>query len=456
MRHEVVRTPIDTLNVLGAGGIKRGSILQIYGTAGSGKSTFCYQTASMDLVDNEDCVLDIIDVENSADIIRLVHAFKLDMDRVTIHHMPTLEAAFKLVIDSADRMTEQRVKKIKLGGRKEIKLSSKDAILKMEDKEFFDYCSQFEIPLPPTMENGVTYESIPIVPEDYDNDRTRMMKALARAGGYYLIDNRKSYATPRNIIWDTIAVSRPMAELEKIAEGDLAKNAAGMNVAAQVISTKLSACLSSMGGKPLTLFLPNQVRNKAKQGGMVGFEQGFAGSYALEHNCHYILRLKKVNNADSRAKNYDEGMGMKTGTDFRMTIEKTKFCPATQSVNLYINDQKGGIIIANEELAHVALEIGLMSKSSGWYTIKNHEDLGKFRWDKKAANGDNYISGNAQVRRILMEELARHYRTSYKTLDILYRESGKDDFGKPFPEDTASEESIQDEKMLDSMQEKLF
>lgn len=451
MKHEVIRTPIDILNILGAGGIKRGSIIQMYGTSQAGKSTFCYQTASYDMMDNEDCVLDIIDVEASTDLIRLSHSFKLDMDRVSIYHFASLEEAFKLILDSTDNIINQKMKYIPKKGNFKLKLLSKENLLSMEDSEFFEYCSQFMAPLPPTLKNDISYTPVPIVPEDYDNDRGRMMKALARAGAYTLPKGRTIY---KNIIWDTIAVSRPIAELEKISEGNLEKNAAGMNVHAQVVSSKLSACLSSMGGKPITLFLPNQVRNKANNRG--GFDQGSSGSYALEHNCHYILKFRKRKDAESRRENYDEDDKARTGTNFVMEIEKTKFCPATNSVNLYINDKLGGVIVPKRELIDIAKEVGILKKSSGWYTIKGHEDsLGKFREERTPTGRDPYLVGNPEVRKILMEELARHYRSKYNTLNVLYEESGRGDFGRPLNDenDVTQEE---DENLLNSMNTRVF
>jgi len=38
--HNVIRTPIDTLNVIGAGGLLQGTITELWGPPGSGKSAY--------------------------------------------------------------------------------------------------------------------------------------------------------------------------------------------------------------------------------------------------------------------------------------------------------------------------------------------------------------------------------------------------------------------------------
>ena len=447
MEHHVVRTPIDTLNVLGAGGLKAGSIVQAYGPPGAGKSTFCYQSAALYQRDNPDAVIHIIDVENSVDMIRLKHVFKLDMDRVRVHHLQSLESAFKLIIDCAEQMNKQAIGKYN-EGRKQIKLMSKKKLLEMADKEFFTYAEQFKVITSDSkLEPNITSKA-------YDNDRERVMKALALAGAYTVPEHGNM--VPTLIIWDTIAVSRPEAEFEKIAEGNMGKNAAGMNLSTQVISQKLSAVLSAMGGKALTLFLPNQVRLK-DFGSYGGPKEGFYGSYALEHNCHYILKFDKVNNKESRMKNYDDDIKMKTGTDFRMKIEKTKFCPATQGVELYINDQLGGVIVPGEELAFVALELGLLKKVYGGYELINREEeLGRLKWSKEEAEDDKYIANNSKIRKILMEEVTRHYRKSYFTLDILYKDVGLDTMGKPSEEDMNNRQTVEDQEILQDLNKNPF
>jgi RecA/RadA recombinase len=441
MTYSTLRTPIDTLNVLGAGGIKSSSIVQIYGEPGCGKSTFCYQTASMLLKDNPDAVLHIIDVENSIDDIRLEKVFKLDKDRVQIHHYSTLEDSFKLFLDICSDMSKQSVGKYK-DGKKDVKILAKEKIEKMDEKDFAEYCGQFSV--------GTVHEKKPITLENFQT-REKMMKALALANRYTVkADNGMN---PVLVIWDTIAASQPAAVLAKIEEGNMDKNAAGMNVATQVISTKISACLGSMGGKPISLFLPNQVRLKGF-GTYLGPQESFYGGYALEHSCHYILRFKKIKNAESKLKNYDEDIKMKTGTDFRMKIEKTKFCPATQDVVLYINDQLGGIIVPGEELAHTALELGLIYKEGRSFLIKGHESLGKLKWTKEEADdGVSYIANNINIRKALLDVVTRHYRKAYCTLNYLYEESGLGHIGAPSAEELLDKTTLEDQCILDDLEE---
>ena len=210
-----------------------------------------------------------------------------------------------------------------------------------------------------------------------------------------------------------------------------------------------------MGGKHLTLFLPNQVRLKGF-GNYGGPQESFYGSYALEHNCHYIFKFDKINNRDSRLKNYDDDIKMKTGTDFRMKIEKVKFCPAVKEVNLYINDQLGGIIVPGEELAHVCLDLNILKKVHMGYELKGHEDLGKLKWAASDTDGDNYIANNSKIRKILMEEVTKHYRKSYFTLDLAYKNAGLDNYGKPSEDDMRDRKTIQDQGILQDLESNPF
>ena len=402
----------------------------------SGKSTFSYQTAALYQKDNPDAVIHIVDSENSVDLNRLKHVFQLDMDRVKIHYTPTLEGAFKVQLDILAQMEKQQIGKYQ-DGRKQVKILNKKKINEMTDDELFKYCEQFSIPNP----DG---KKVPVLASKYGNDREKVIKALGLAGGYTIPEF--DGPIPTLVIYDTIASSRPQAELDKIAEGNMAKNSAGMNVAAQVISTKLSAVLSSMGGKPFTLFLPNQVRNKA-DGFMGGFTEGFAGGWCLEHSCHYILKFTKINNRESRLKNYDDDNQIKTGTDFFMKIEKTKFCPATGRVDLYINDARGGLIIPREELAITALNLGLIKKVHGGYEIPNSE-FPKMKWTSEE-DSTNFISGNTEVRSFLLQEVTRHYRSSYITLNLAYKDAGLEEFGKPSEDDINEKLSLVDGAFLE-------
>lgn len=446
----VIRTPVDTINILGAGGINQGVFAEFWGPEKSGKSTFSYQTASMFQRDNPDAVVHIIDVECSTDLGRLEHVFKMDMERIAIHNIYSLEESFAKILECADVIDKQRIGKFK-DGRKEVKVLTKDELLSMDEKDFFSYCEGWETWV--LKDNGISVKE-PIRCKNFDNDRSILLKKLALAGGYR-VSKSNGYATPVLIIWDTIACSRSLVELSKIEEGNLEKNAAGMGIASQVISKNMAMCLAKMGGKPLTCFILNQVR-LTDFGSYTGPKETSYGSNALKHNCHYRFRFKRIDNKDTRESNYNKNINGKVGTNSTLSIEKSKFCPITEDIEIYINDQLGGIIVPKEELAVLARDkLNLITGRAGWYEFTSNPDMGKFRWEK-TNEGDKYISNNSEIRSYLIEEITRHYRRSYFTLDLLYKDVGLGEFGKPSEKDLLEQSTIDDQNILNDLEDNPF
>lgn len=426
--HRVIRTPIDTVNIFGAGGIRQGSIAEIYGFEKSGKSTFSYQTGGLFLKDNPQGVVHIIDVENSVDLLRLREVFKYEMRRVKVHHCRTLESAFSLLNRLSEQLENQSIGKFKVG-KKEFKILTKEKLEEMDDNSFFMYCDEHEIK---------------------ETDRLEAMDSLLVRG---LIRGNKDddYMTPIFAIWDTIAVSKPKVEYEAAMKGEDAMNAGGLGMKARVIELHACALLASMGGKPYTVFVLNQIRLTGF-GSWTGPSETSSGGNALKHNCHYRFKFTQLTTKDIREGNYNEAMGGKTGTTSKVTLEKAKFCPITQDIEIYINDQLGGVIVPSEELAKIALKIGLIEPVRGpAFIFKDHPET-KFTWLKESkTEGDKYISNNPQVRNHLMQEITKHYRKSYFTMDHLYRDVGLEEFGKPSEEEMREQRTVEDECILNEL-----
>lgn len=92
--HKVIRTPIDTFNVISAGGIKVGTVMELYGPQHSGKSAFAYQVAGLAMQDDPKAEVIILDPEASTDFIRLKYVFNFDENRTTVVPCPTLEQGY--------------------------------------------------------------------------------------------------------------------------------------------------------------------------------------------------------------------------------------------------------------------------------------------------------------------------------------------------------------------------
>jgi hypothetical protein len=93
-----LRSPIQTLNIAGAGGYQFAGIMAVEGRSKGGKSTFSYQTAGMFMEDYKDqAELLILDTENvTKNALRLKHVFGLDVrndKRIHVEPAHTLEIA---------------------------------------------------------------------------------------------------------------------------------------------------------------------------------------------------------------------------------------------------------------------------------------------------------------------------------------------------------------------------
>ena len=106
-----MRTPIEILNIVGAGGIDPGSAVEAWGANSAGKSTFCYETMEMQLEDKgENAMCLILDSECSFNPLRARSVFNIrpcnlpegmvkDPDpRVFVEPAMTIEAVAKTIV----------------------------------------------------------------------------------------------------------------------------------------------------------------------------------------------------------------------------------------------------------------------------------------------------------------------------------------------------------------------
>jgi RecA/RadA recombinase len=101
-----------------------------------------------------------------------------------------------------------------------------------------------------------------------------------------------------------------------------------------------------MYGKPVTIFLLNQVRTTGF-GTYQGAHEVSTGGNALKHTGHYRIAFRKVKPI------FDEKYNMNIGTMSKITIEKSKFGPTLKDIPIYIDDRSGGRIIPKDEAALV-------------------------------------------------------------------------------------------------------
>jgi RecA/RadA recombinase len=392
--HNIIRTPIDTINIIGAGGVDQGTITEIAGPPGSGKSAYAYGTASNFLKDNPGGVVVILDPELSVDLIRLEYTFELDMSRVIILNARTLEDGFteifRILKDQISSLTADITFESFLSGWK-----LEDAMKLLKEVKIDFNLSLLD-------------ENVQTNPEIIAKARKDICTILAFRGKL-----RPWTPIPILIIWDTIAASKPKAEVEAAMAGKDPMNAGGMGLRARVLEVNLAIVMASLYERPVTIFLLNQIRTSGF-GTYQGPKEGSSGGNALKHANHYYLWFswsKKL---------YDDKTKMYIGSKSTVSVLKSKFGPTIEKIPIYINDQLGGKIVSDNEPAFVAVDIGFIYSSGTWWKIKG--DPASYRWDKTERGG--YITNNPEIRRRCIEALVKHFRKNYFTLDIVYKKLG--------------------------------
>jgi RecA/RadA recombinase len=393
--HSVIRTPIDTINIIGAGGIDQGTITELAGPPGSGKSAYAYDTAANFLEDNKDGVVVILDPELSTNLIRLEFTFKIDMTRVIIKNARTLESGyFEIYRITADQDKQAVAKTTVDNFLKDWDL--KAAIKLMKEAE---------------LEPDLSLLDETISSKEIIAKAQRSLATLLAFRGLL----RPPRPTPVLVIWDTIAASKPQKEVEAAMEGKDPRDAGGMGLRARINETNLAIVMSSLYNKPVTVFLLNQIR--AAGIGTYHVTETSSGGNALKHAAHYYFWFSK------NKKTYDDSLKMYIGSDSKVSVRKSKFGPTIDNIQIYINDQVGGKIISDDEAAMVAVDLGILYSTGGWWKLSIDKDK-SYRWESSAASGDNYISRNSELRELLLNEIARHFRKNYYTLNIVYEKLG--------------------------------
>jgi RecA/RadA recombinase len=409
--HEIIRTPIDTINIIGAGGIDQGTITELAGPPGSGKSSYAYGTAENFLVDNQDGVVIILDPELSTDLIRLEYTFKLDMSRVIIKNSRTLESGYSEIYRIIGDQDKQALAKVTV----ETFLSNwnlKEAIKLMKVAE---------------LEPDLSLLDDVISPKEVVAKAQRNLATLLAFRGLL----KPSRPTPVLVIWDTIATSKPAAEVEAAMKGNDPRDAGGMGLRARINEINLAIVMSSLFSRPVTIFLLNQIRTTGL--GSYQVTEVSSGGNALKHANHYYLWFSKAR------KVYDEKLKMFVGSSSKVSVRKSKFGPTINDIPIYISDQVGGKIISDDEAAMVAVDLGILWSTGGWW--KTSENGSSYRWEKGAVIGDNYISKNPKLREFFLDAIARHFRKNYYTLAIVYEKIGLK-LGELSSEDLADRDKI--------------
>lgn len=398
--HIVIRTPSDTINVIGGGGINERTITECWGKPSSGKSAFAYNTATFFLDDYKDGIVKIIDSEISTDSNRLENTFMMDLDRVLIEPTLTLEDAYKSIFDVFKKLENQQ----------------------KADITVTDFLEDFEEKLAKKLldKADLDYELDRIFGAETEQQAIYELQKLANLLAYngHLKPIRP---TPVFIIWDTIAASKPAKEVEAALAGDVAMNAGGLGNKARINEANLSIVMTQLSQYPVTIFVLNQIRKTFKMvgKGMQIVEDTSSGGNVLKHNAHYNFFFKNPK------KVYDDEMHMDIGTLSMIDVNKSKFGPTVKNIPIWIDDRMGGIMVQKEEAALMCKDLDLITHHhQGWYRFKGEEV--NYRWEQASNQGDEdrFIIDNADARLKCIDYLARHFRKNYRLLDTAYKKLG--------------------------------
>jgi len=229
---------------------------------------------------------------------------------------------------------------------------------------------------------------------------------------------KKQIPDPWLVIWDTIAASKPAAEVNAALAGDDPMNAGGMGLKARVNEINLAIVMSNLWGKPVTIFILNQART-AGFGSFTGTYDTSTGGNQLKHTGHYRIAFRKAK------KIWDETLMMNVGTMSRVDVEKSKFGPTIGDIPIFIDDRVGGRIRNEEEAAQVLWQMKILNATGGpWYKFNGEDEA--YTWDMTPVTEKNgrYVINNPETRKKCIDVLARHFRMQYYTLDIVYRKIG--------------------------------
>lgn len=215
-------------------------------------------------------------------------------------------------------------------------------------------------------------------------------------------------------IWDSISSSQPKSEYNEVLASvkdnkETNKWTGGMMLKPRLLAFYLNNMLAQLWHTNAIIFLINQAR--AKIGAYHGGEMS-GGGYAFKHDIHYSLRF-------SYKKSFDQSIGnVRLGTMSSVTMDKSKFMPKIFDVPIFIYDDRGGIIDPLEEILMMALEMGAIKSTRGWYAFS---DSAKEKLPDVPGIGSKF-HGWTKLTEAVKQDL---YRPLKKVLELDIREKFK-------------------------------
>lgn len=364
------RTPSPLVNVTNAGGIKMGTICEVWGPYKAGKTTFCLQTGEYLLQDyKEDARLVLISAEASDDMPRYENTFNihpgnpeietLEKDsRVSLHYIPTIEDAFNTAIKFVEESTKNNTPTLIII----------DSIAALKPKADYD-----------ELQKSLSDDS-------KENKYSQGMMLAARITSAKLTDLLARMPNSNAVVF---LINQITADLDSYIKKDKPKGGNAKNHA---------------------IHMSLKFANKASK----------AVTAATDTDTKSFVSTQAGDDKHIRKTTYTN-----------LTIEKNKFSISEEAIELCINNvDLGGKFIELYELMKLSISKGILAQVGGYYQLNDYlrtlypTQTVIIKNDKPKALTEKFrfadIAKSPEFISILKYELTEYYRTKVSTVDNLY------------------------------------
>lgn len=395
VRLKPLKTPSEVLNAT-IGGFPMGKATLMYGSTGTGKSTMCYQTAGIAMQEDENTFTVILDCESSVIPSRLKNVFGMDLGRVRVAHLTTVEDCCEACVNIINNLWKASESKV-----------TREMLENMSDKELISVMESIKKGSSKT--HSVTKNI------DIQKTKIQMINELL-FNGYARATKEKLQRFI--VIWDTVA-SSTIRETEDKVEGGVDMNMRDPLAKARILKNYLSMVIAKMGNLPIALLIINQV-STAGFGTWKGPYESMSGGNALLHLPDVIIHMKPSSKEET------DGLGQYTYS--KMTLEKNRQGCRMKDIIIKISEVLGGKIVdPQNEFFELAKNLKVIDGSTR-YTIMDvtgtYPVTQKMYMKSIQENLDYWYP-------ILKEKCVALLRSKYSSLNEMYIEDGEDDYGNP-------------------------
>ncbi len=361
-----MRMPVETINVLGGGGIEGGTVNEFWGVPRSGKSTAAYECAEVFLKDyGEHANVVLCDASNASQL-RLQEVFHLHAGNLGEKYVDA---------DKAD----PRVK----------------------------------------------YYPTPLVEDFWSKSLNEIKWGRENNKATLIILDDLTTATPKDLMEKVLEFMKSEEAKEKVKKGELTPDdvglySAGMMIKARVLRECFNELLGSIFGQPIWIIVINQITTKmTKVGGTTISSLESGGGWGVKHTFMNSLKFNHLGGGEKESEMKDRITGLITKSG--VEIKKSKSFPSTRSpIPIFIRDDKGGRLSPSRELFAMARELVLLIESKGYYRLS--PELAKLApgVGMEKSFRESALLENSVVLKAIKTIITRRFRSDYFLVDRSY------------------------------------